>query len=330
MKRMFAPILAMTVLACQPAAVRAATDFPTKPISLVVPGPAGGAIDNVARVIAEAMAVNLGQSLLMVNADGAGGTLATSRVAHAKPDGYTVLFHHIGVATAPAIYANLPYDTRRDLIPIGLTTEVPMVLIARKDLPAGSLKELLPYLKQQGDKIMLATAGPGNVSDLCGTVLMWKLGDTFTRVAYRGSPPALLDMIGGRVDIMCDQTSTAAAQIKAGAVKAYGVAAPARLPVLADVPTLTEGGLPFEFSIWQGLYVPTGTPPEVITRLSAAVQYAVAQDSVKKRLEPYGATVVAPERALPQAHRAFLDGELKKWDEIFKSSPKTCASTENC
>lgn len=330
MKRTIALILALATLHCLPAAGQGASDFPSKPLSLVLPGPAGGAIDNVARVIAEAMAVNLGQSVLLINNDGAGGTLATNRVAHAKPDGYTILFHHIGVATAPAIYANLPYDTNRDLIPIGLTTEVPMVLIARKDYPPATVKELLPYLKQQGDKVMLATAGPGNVSDLCGTVLMWKLGDTFTRVAYRGSPPALLDMVGGRVDIMCDQTSTAAAQIKAGAVKAYGVAAPARLPVLSDVPTLAEGGLPFEFSIWQGLYVPTGTPPEVVARLSAALKFAVAQESVRKRLEPYGATVVAAERTTPQSHRAFLVAELRKWSEIFKSSPKTCASNETC
>ncbi|WP_454691650.1 Bug family tripartite tricarboxylate transporter substrate binding protein [Achromobacter aloeverae] len=301
---------------------QAGDKYPSHPITMVVPGPAGGAIDNVARIIAEGMAEKLGGNVLVLNADGAGGTLATNRVAHAAPDGYTLLFHHIGVATAPALYAKLPYDTLKDLAPIGLSTEVPMIVVGRKDLPPRNVKELIPYLKKQGSHIMLATAGPGNVSDLCGTLLMWKLGDTFTTIPYRGSPPALIDMMSGRVDLMCDQTSTAASQVKAGGVKPYGVASAARLPLLPDVPTLAEQGFDFQFSIWQGLYAPAKTPPDIIARLSAALRDVIQMDSIRKRLEVYGVTTVDPARATPQAHAAFLKQQLKKWADLYKETPK--------
>ncbi|OWT56229.1 tripartite tricarboxylate transporter substrate-binding protein [Candidimonas nitroreducens] len=301
---------------------QAADIYPSRPITLVVPGPAGGAIDNPARILAEAMAEKLHGSMVVLNASGAGGTLATGRVAHSSPDGYTLLFHHIGVATAPALYKKLPYDTLKDLAPIGLSTEVPLIVIARKNLPPHNVKELMPYLKKLGPKILLATAGPGNVSDLCGTLLMWKLGDKFTTVPYRGSPPALLDMMSGRVDLMCDQTSTAASQVKAGAVKAYGVASKSRLPLLPKVPTLAEQGLDFQFSIWQGFYAPEGTPSAIISKLSKALQAVIQEDSVKKRLEAYGITTVDPSRATPQAHTAFLKEELKKWADLYKNSPK--------
>jgi tripartite-type tricarboxylate transporter receptor subunit TctC len=327
MKKILAVLL--TALCVSPGA-HAQGAYPSKPITVVVPGPAGGAIDNVARVIAEGLSEKLNQNVLVLNADGAGGTLATNRVAHAAPDGYTLLFHHIGVATAPALYAKLPYDTLKDLAPIGLSTEVPMMVVARNDLPPKSVHDLLPYLKAQGSKITLATAGPGNVSDLCGTVLMWKLGDAFTRVPYRGSPPALMDIIGGRVDIMCDQTSTAASQVKAKSIKSYGVASNTRLPLLPDVPTLTEQGLPFEFSIWQGLYAPGGTPPAIVDKLSAALQAVIQMDSIKQRLDAYGVATVAPARATPAAHAAFLKTELAKWADLYKAAPKLCAGDGNC
>ncbi|MDO8277040.1 MAG: tripartite tricarboxylate transporter substrate-binding protein, partial [Burkholderiaceae bacterium] len=214
-----------------------AQGYPTKPITMVNPGPPGGAIDNVARVVAAEMANVLKGSIVMGNVDGGGGLLATTRVARAAPDGYTILFHHIGVSTAPSLYKKLPYDTLKDLIPIGLTTEVPMVVVARNDLPPKTVPELVTFLKAQGNKISMGTTGAGNVADLCASVLMTRLGDKYTRIPYRGAPPALMDMAGGRVDIMCDQTSTSAAQIKAKTVKAYGVATRERLAILPDVPT---------------------------------------------------------------------------------------------
>lgn len=319
MKTMLLAMLAVFSAMLAPAR---ADDYPSKPITMVNPGPAGGAIDNVARVIAEAMSVDLKQSVIMLNLDGGGGTIATARVAHAAPDGYTVLFHHIGIATAPALYKHLPFDTAKDLTPVGLTTEVPMVLAARKDFPPKTVQELVPYLKQQGQQILMATSGPGNVSELCASVLMRQLGDNFTTIPYRGSPPALIDIIGGRVDMICDQTSTAAAQITGKALKAYGVAANARLSILPDVPTLTQEGLPFVFSVWQGLYVPAGTPAPIVARLSLSLQRAVQSDSVKAKLAPLGVTVVDASRATPEAHRAFLEQELKHWAEVYQDSPK--------
>lgn len=309
------------MIMCTVVAARAET-YPSKPITLVNPGPAGGAIDNVARVIAQAMSVDLKQNVVMLNLDGAGGTIATARVAHAAPDGYTLLFHHIGIATAPALYKHLPYDTLKDLTPVALTSEVPMVLVARNDFPPKTVPDLIKYLKEQQKKIMLATSGPGNVSELCGSLLMRQLGDTFTTIPYRGSPPALIDIIGGRVDMICDQTSTSAAQIKAGAVKAYGVAATQRLAILPDVPTLTESGLPFVFSIWQGIYAPAGTPPEIIATLSATLQKVVQSEDVKAKLALIGVTMVDPSRATPEAHRAYLQEELKRWADVYRDTPK--------
>jgi tripartite-type tricarboxylate transporter receptor subunit TctC len=314
--------LTTLVVLCAMQAVARADDYPSKPITMVNPGPPGGAIDSVARIIAEAMTNDLKQKVVMLNMDGAGGTIATARVAHAAPDGYTVLFHHIGIATAPALYKHLQYDTLKDLTPVGLTTEVPMVLLARKGFPPNTVAELVSYLKEQGKGILMATAGPGNVSELCASVLQRQLETNFTSVPYRGSPPALLDIEGDRVDFMCDQTSTAGPQITAKAVRAYGVAAKSRLPILSDVPTLTEQGLPFVFSIWQGVYVPAGTPEPIVKRLSESLQRALASETVKTKLAPLGVTTLDPSRATPAAHAAFLQEELKHWADIYKDTPK--------
>lgn len=319
MKQALAGLL-MSILAITGAF--AADTYPSQPVTMVIPGPAGGAIDNVARVIAQQMSVELNGNVVVLNLDGAGGTIATARVAHATPDGYTLLFHHIGVATAPALYKRLSYDTLKDLAPVGLTSEVPLVLVARNDFPPKSVQELIPYLKQQGEKIMLATAGVGNVSDLCGSLLMRQLGDKFTKVPYRGSPQALIDMIGGRVDMICDQTSTSAAQVESKAVKSYGVASKERLPILPDVPTLTAEGLPFVFSIWQGLYAPANTPPAVIAKLSQVLQAVVQSKSVQEKLGLIGVSMVDPSRATPQSHRAFLEEEMKRWANVYSDTPK--------
>lgn len=299
-----------------------AEDYPSKPVTMVNPGPPGGAIDSVARIIAAAMTEDLKQNIVMLNLDGAGGTIATARVAHARPDGYTVLFHHIGIATAPSLYKQLSYDTLKDLTPVGLTTEVPMVLLARKSFPPNTVEELVPYLKQQGKQILMATAGSGNVSELCASVFQRQLGTDFTYVPYRGSPPALLDIEGDRVDFMCDQTSTAASQINAKLLRTYGVAATSRLPILSDVPTLTEQGLPFVFSIWQGLYVPAGTPEPIIKRLSESLQRALGSEALKTKLAPLGVTTLDPSRATPAAHAAFLREELQHWADVYKDTPK--------
>ena len=315
-------ILASALLAVATGGAALAQSYPAKSISMVNPGPPGGAIDNVARVIAAEMSLQLKSPIVMLNVDGAGGTLATARVAQAAPDGYTILFHHMGVATAPSLYRKLPFNALKDLVPLGLTTEVPTVIIARKDLPAATVPELVKFLKAQGDKISMGTTGPGNVADLCASVFMARLGDSYTRIQYRGSPPALLDMGAGRIDLMCDQTSTAAAQIKAGTVKAYGVATRERLSILPETPTLTEQGLPFEFSVWQGVYAPAGTPQEAVSKLSAALQAAVRSDAVRQKLAQMAVTVVSPDRATPGAHREFLEQETRRWAEVLKNAEK--------
>jgi tripartite-type tricarboxylate transporter receptor subunit TctC len=315
-------IIAALLLATLAHIAVAADDFPNRSIFMINPGPAGGAIDNVARVIAEAMATKLKTNIVTLNVDGAGGILATSKAAHATPDGYTLLFHHIGVATAPALYEKLPYDTLKDLVPIGLVSEVPMVLVARNDLPPKSVPELVTYMKAQGSRLSFGTTGPGNVADLCASVLLSQLGVDATRIPYRGAPPALLDMASGRIDLMCDQTSTSAAQIRAKTVKAYGVATKERLAILPDVPTLIEAGLNFEFSIWQGIYAPAGTPQIAIDKLSSALLAAVQSESVKQKLALLGVTTVAAIRATPAAHRLWLDQELKHWADVYKSTPK--------
>lgn len=309
-------------LACSVAAY-AQSAYPTKPITMIVPGPPGSAIDNVARVIGEAMTASLGQNILALNVEGAGATLGTIRLAQAQPDGYTILFHNVGLAVAPALYNKLQYDVANDLQPLGLTSEVPILLVAKLDLPPKNVRDLIPYLKKEGKNISLATSGPGSASDLCGTVFQQMLGVNFTLVPYKGSSPALTDMIGGRIDLMCDQTTSAASQIKAGRIKAYGAATKERLPILPDVPTMTEGGMPYEFSIWQGMYAPARTPADIVRKLSIALRSAIQQEKVKEALSTkYSVSTVDLERATPEFHTRFLKQEVERWGKYYKSVPK--------
>jgi len=296
--------------------------YPSKPITIANPGPAGGAIDAPARAIAEGISQIKKVPVITQNLPGGGGTIATARVASASPDGYTLLFHHIGVATAPALYSNLPFNTQKDLIPIGLSTEVPMMIVARKDFPPKSTKELIAYLKAQKDKVTVATSGPGSVSDLCAALLMKEIGERFTLVPYKGSPPALLDIAAGRVDMICDQTSTAAAQVKGGNIKTYGVASKARLPILMEIPTLTEQGFPFEFSIWQGLYAPAGTPAPIVKNISEALEQAVRIPAIQKQLENYGIVPIAEQYRTPEGHKKRLEEEIKIWAKLYEGLPK--------
>ncbi len=300
----------------------AQVNYPSKPITIANPGPAGGAIDAPARAIAEGISQIKKVPVITQNLPGGGGTIATARVASASPDGYTLLFHHIGVATAPAQYSNLPFNTLKDLVPIGLSTEVPVMIVARKDFPPTSTKELIAYLKTHKDKVTVATSGPGSVSDLCAALLMKQLGERFTLVPYKGSPPALLDISAGRVDMICDQTSTAAAQVKGGNIKTYGVASKKRLPILMDIPTLDEQGFPFEFSIWQGLYAPAGTPEPIIRDISNTLEKAVQTPSVRKQLEVYGIIPIDEMYRTPEGHKKRLEDEIKIWANLYKDLPK--------
>jgi tripartite-type tricarboxylate transporter receptor subunit TctC len=252
---------------------------------------------------------------------GAGGTVAAAKVATSPPDGYTIFFHHIGFSTAPSLYRKLPYDTIRDFEPIGLIGDVAMTLVARKDFPAKDLKELVSYVKANKEKVNLANAGLGAASHLCGMLFMSAIQTDFTTIPYKGTGPAMNDLLGGQVDFMCDQTSNTISQIKAGKIKVYGVTTKSRVSALPQVPTLQEAGLPgFEISVWQGLYAPKGTPKAIIDTLSKALQTALADPALKKRFEELGTDPASKENATPAALRKHLKSEIDKWAPIIKKS----------
>ena len=298
-----------------------AQQYPTKVITMVVPFAAGGPTDTVARLLAQPMSGVLKQQVIVENTVGAGGTVAANRVAHAAPDGYTVFIHHIGHSTAPALYRKLPYDAINDFEPIGLVNEVPMTLVAKKDFPPKDLKEMISYIKANKEKINLANASLGAASHLCGMLFMSAIQTDLTTIPYNGTGPAMNDLLGGQVDIMCDQTTNTTSQIKAEKIKVYGVTTKKRVSSLPNVPTMDEAGLKgFEVSVWHALYAPKGTPKAVIDALTKALQAALKDDNVKLRHAELGAEVVAENRANPEALRAHLKAEIDKWTPIIKKA----------
>jgi len=298
-----------------------AQDYPTKVITMVVPFAAGGPTDTVARLITVPMSKTLKQQVIVENVGGAGGTIAANRVAKAAPDGYTILIHHIGMATAPALYRKLPYNPMTDFEPIGLINEVPMTLVAKKDFPAKDLKELIAYVKANKDKVNYANAGLGAASHLCGMLFMSAIQTDVTTVPYSGTAPAMNDLLGGQVDFMCDQTTNTTSQIKAGKIKVYGVTTKKRVPSLPNVPTMDEAGLKgFEVSIWHALYGPKGTPKPVIDKLTKALPEALKDASVRQRFADLGTEPVDEKRATPEALRAHLKAEIDRWGPIIKKA----------
>ena len=298
-----------------------AQQYPQKPISVIVPFAAGGPTDTVARLLGVAMGKSLKTQILVENVAGAGGTIGAARVAKAPPDGYTILLHHIGQATAPALYRKLPYDTIGDFEPVGLVNEVPMTLVARKDLPPNSLRELITYVKANKDKVSYANAGLGAASHLCGMLFMSAIDTDLTTVPYKGTAPAMNDLLGGQVDFMCDQTTNTTGQIKAGKIKVYGVTTKTRVPSLPDVPTMHEAGLPnFEVTVWHALYAPKGTPRPIVDKLVRALQDALRDATVKQRFGELGAEPAAESRATPEALRAHLRAEIDRWAPIIKKA----------
>jgi tripartite-type tricarboxylate transporter receptor subunit TctC len=298
-----------------------AQEYPSKTITMIVPFAAGGPTDTVARLIAQSMGKDLKQQIIVENVAGAGGTLGAGRVARSAPDGYTVFLHHIGQSTAPALYKKLPYNAIDDFEPIGLVTDVPMTFVARKDFPAKDFKELVAYVKANKDKVTYANAGLGAASHLCGMLFMTAIETDLTTVPYKGTGPAMNDLLGGQVDFMCDQTTNTTSQIKAGKIKAYGVTTKTRVPSLKDLPTLHEAGLPnFEVGVWHGLYAPKATPKPVIEKLTKALQVALKDPAVIQRFGELGTEPVAENRATPQALRAHLKAEIDKWGPIIKKA----------
>jgi len=302
------------------AGVAAAQQYPTHNVSLLVPF-APGPTDTVARITAQSMQKALGQTITVENRPSAGGILAPEVTKNAKPDGYTILIHHIGMATIPALYRQLRFNPLTDFEYIGLINDVPMTLIGRQNLPPKDFKELLDYIKQNKDKVSLANAGIGAASHLCGMLFQSAIQIDLLTVPYKGTGPAMNDLLGGQVDFMCDQTTSTSNQIKAGKVKVYGVTTLKRVPSLPEVPTLDEQGLKgFNIAIWHGFYAPKGTPKPVIDKLSAALQEALKDPIVKQRFNDLGTDPVDPKRGTPEALRAHLKAEIDKWAPIIKAA----------
>jgi tripartite-type tricarboxylate transporter receptor subunit TctC len=298
-----------------------AQTYPTKTITMIVPFAAGGPTDTVARLVAQSMGNKLKQQIIIENVGGAGGTIAAARVAKAAPDGYTLLLHHIGHSTAPSLYRKLPYNAIDSFEPVGLVTDVPMTIVARKDFPARDFKEFLAYIKTNKDKVTYANAGVGSASHLCGMLFMTAIGTDLTTVPYKGTGPAMNDLLGGQVDFMCDQTTNTTSQIKSGKVKVYGVTTKSRLPNMPEVPTLNEAGLPgFEVAVWHALYAPKGTPKPVVDTLASALQTALKDPNVKQRFADLGTEPVAESRAHPEALRTYLKSEIERWSPIIKKA----------
>ncbi len=295
--------------------------YPEKPIAMVVPFAAGGPTDTLARSIAQAMSTAIKQTMVVENVAGAGGTIGAERVAKAKPDGYMVLLHHIGMSTAPALYQRLRFKPMEDFEPVGLVSDVPMTLVARGNFPATNFKDLLAYVKANKTKVSYANAGLGSASHLCGMLFMSAIETDLTTVPYKGTGPAMNDLLGGQVDFMCDQTTNTTSQIKGGKIKVYGVTTKTRVPSLKDVPTLDEQGLKgFEVAVWHGIYAPKSTPKEAVDKLVGALQAALADGGVKSRMADLGTEPVAAARATPDALRAQLKAETAKWGPLIKKA----------
>jgi len=304
------------------AGVASAQDYPTRPIAITVPFAAGGPTDTVARTVADAMAKAMpGANIVVENTAGAGGTIGVGKVARAKPDGYSLLVFHIGMATAPSLYRKLQFDPLKDFEFIGMINEVPMTIMVKNDLPAKNMAELVPYLKANASKVTLANAGIGAASHLCGLMFQSAINQELVTVPYKGTAPAMADLLGGQVDLLCDQTTNTTPQIKAGKVKAIAITSPKRIPSLPDVPTMIEQGYKdFDISIWHGMYAPKGTPKPVIDKLVAALQKALEDEKLNKRFADLGATTVSKDRATPAALQKHLAAEIDRWRPVIQKA----------
>ena len=317
------PLVALLVagaatLACGEAVAQA---YPSRPVTMVVPAAAGGPTDTVARLIAEPMSRTLGQQFLVENVGGAGGTIGVGRVAKAAGDGYTLLVWHIGQATAPALYDNLRYDVFGDFEPIGRITDVPMTIVGKKDLAAKDIGELIAWVKAKQVDVTYAHAGIGSAAHLCSLLFMSALDIKMTAVIYRGTGPAMNDLLGGQFDMMCDQTTGTANQIKQGTIKGYAATTKARIPLLAELPTLDELGVKgFEVSAWHALWAPKGLPKEALDKLVPALQDALKDAKVIERFAGLATVPVGQEQATPAALKAQLEAEVAKWGAVIRAA----------
>jgi tripartite-type tricarboxylate transporter receptor subunit TctC len=296
-------------------------DYPSRALTVVVPFPAGGPSDVVARIVAESMGKSLGQKLVIENVGGAGGTIGSGRVASAQPDGYTLLAGSMGShVSAPVLTPNIKYDSERDFTPVGFTANAPAVIVARKDFPANNLREFVAYLKKNGDKVKQAHGGIGSSSHMACLMFTQAAGVQPSLVAYRGTGPAMNDLIGGHVDFFCEQAVSVAPQISGGVIKAYAVSSPERLATLADLPTAKEAGLGYQMNIWAGIFAPKGTPRPIVDKLAFALDKALDDPTVKKRLNDLGGSVPPKGERTPAKFEGYVKAEIVRWSPILKSA----------
>jgi tripartite-type tricarboxylate transporter receptor subunit TctC len=295
--------------------------YPARPITVVVPFPAGGPSDVVARVVTDQMGKILGQSLVIENVGGGGGTIGSARVAAAHPDGYTLLAGSMGShVSAPVLTPNLKYDSERDFVPIGLTAQSPAVIVARKDFPAKDLREFVAYLKKNGDRVKQAHGGIGASSHMACLLFTAQAEVKPVSVGYRGTAPALNDLIGGHVDFFCEQVVSVAPQIASGTIKAYAVSSSERLPTLPDVPTAKEDGLDYQMSIWAGIFAPKGTPKPVVDKLAAALDKTLDDPGVAGKLAELGGSIPPKSERTPAQFGSFVKAEISRWSPILKAA----------
>jgi tripartite-type tricarboxylate transporter receptor subunit TctC len=318
--RSMLPVLLVATAAVSLPGTLNAQGYPDKPITLIVPFAAGGPSDTIGRLVAEHLGRNLGQQVVVENVGGAGGTLGSERLAKAAPDGYTLLTHHGALAAAPALYANLRYDSKTAFEPLGLVNTGPMVLLSKKTLETKDAKELFAWLKAQGNKATVGFAGVGSNSYICATLLQQQLGVKLAMVPYRGTGPAMIDLVAGQIDVLCDQATTAVPQIQGGTVKAYAVTSTERLDSIKDVPSAKEAGLPeFSVTIWNGLYAPKGVPADVVTKVNAAIGKMVTDPTILERFAATGTTPFPAAMRTPAAHAKYLTGEFARFEAMFKA-----------
>ena len=311
---------ALAALLCMLTAA-AAQDYPSRPIVLLVPFAAGGPTDIVARSLGQATGKVLNQTIIVENAVGAGGTIAPTKLKNAAPDGYTLLIAHIGMATAPALYKTLPFRPVDDFEHIAQVVDVPMTLLGKPGLPANNLNDLVAYIKANKDKISLANAGVGSASHLCGLLFLSAIETEMVTVPYKGTAPAMNDLLGGQVDLLCDQTTQTTPYIKSGRVKAYGATSATRVEILKDLPTLAEAGLPgFQVVVWHGVYAPKGTPKPIIDKLVGALQAGIQDPVFAQRMSDLGAQVVTRDKATPEGLRNHLKAEIDRWTPIIRKA----------
>ncbi|WP_046865754.1 tripartite tricarboxylate transporter substrate-binding protein [Microvirga massiliensis] len=302
-----------------------AQNYPNRPITMIVPFAAGGPTDVVARIVTDHMSRTLGQQIVVENVAGAGGTTGITRASQAQPDGYTIMMGHMGThGAAPALYPNLKYDPTKDFAPIGLAAGTPILIVAKKDFPANNLQEAITYLKKNGDKVNMAHAGVGSVSHSTGVLFNSTIDIKPTFVAYRGTGPALNDLMAGTVDLMTDQIVNVAPQIQAGNIKAFAIATPERSPALQNVPTTKEAGLPdYQVSAWNAVFAPKGVPQEVVTKLNDALVKSLEDENTKKRLADLGGVLPTAEERTPAGLQKLVDSEVARWTPVLKAAGAT-------